>query len=265
MGDAQRGAGRVEVVEAARRLELAEQDRRPCAPVRDLVADVATAYEVQTLNNEARLARGWRPVGWKVGLTNPVVQKQLGVDQPDFGRLFAPMAVLDDLPADVTLLQPRVEAEVAFVLERDLTGPSVTAIDVVRATAFVLPAIEIVDSRIDRWDISIVDTIADNASSAAFVVGAHPVSLSSVDLREVRMELRGTDGTVLSSGGGAACLGHPVNAVVWLANTLTALGSPLRAGDLVLSGALGRMVDVAAGAVYEAAIEGLGTVRARFG
>lgn len=233
MGDAQRGAGRVEVVEAARRLELAEQDRRPCAPVRDLVADVATAYEVQTLNNEARLARGWRPVGWKVGLTNPVVQKQLGVDQPDFGRLFAPMAVLDDLPADVTLLQPRVEAEVAFVLERDLTGPSVTAIDVVRATAFVLPAIEIVDSRIDRWDISIVDTIADNASSAAFVVGAHPVSLSSVDLREVRMELRGTDGTVLSSGGGAACLGHPVNAVVWLANTLTALGrrSGLRGSD----------------------------------
>lgn len=252
---------------AAGRLWEAQAKATPCTPVRDLIeaGDIGGAYAAQQVNTARHLAGGRRPIGWKVGLTSLAVQSQLGVDQPDFGILFADTEVLDDLAVDPgTLLQPRVEAEVAFVLGADLTGEPVTVVDVIRATAFVLPAIEIVASRVQGWDITIVDTIADNASAGAYVVGTRPVPLSSIDLRRLGMEMSGPDG-VVSSGSGAACLGNPVNAVVWLSNTLQRLGSPLQAGDLVLSGALGPMVTVQAGAVYEATISGLGSVRARFG
>ena len=251
---------------AAERLRLAQDNLTPCAPVRDLLAplDLKAAYDVQALNNQAQVNLGLRTAGWKVGLTSLAVQQQLGVDQPDFGRLFADHESFDDLPTpSSTLLQPRVEAEVAFALDADLHLGPVRAVDVIRATAFVVPAIEIVASRIAKWDITIVDTIADNASSGSYVVGSRPTLLTSVDLREVAMEMHGPGG-VVSSGSGAACLGHPVNAVVWLANKMIELGSPLRAGDLVLSGALGPMVDVKPGATYEAKITGLGSVRARF-
>jgi 2-keto-4-pentenoate hydratase len=255
------------VAAAAERLWEAQRELVPCAPVRDLlgVDDVDAAYAVQARLTERHVAAGRRPIGWKVGLTNPVIQAQLGVDQPDFGILFADTEAFDDLEVPAaTLLQPRVEAEVAFVLGADLDAVPITAVDVVRATAFVLPAIEIVASRIADWDISFVDTVADNASSGAYVVGAHPTPLSAVDLRDVEMAMTGPAGAV-SSGTGAACLGHPVNAVAWLANTLRRLGTPLRAGELVLSGALGPMVTVEPGATYEARIRGLGSVRARFG
>ena len=251
---------------AAERLRVAQEKLTLCAPVRDLISagDLAAAYSVQTINNDLAIESGRRPAGWKVGLTSLAVQQQLGVNQPDFGRLFADTEVFDDLPATAEqMLQPRVEAEVAFVLESDLDHDPVRAIDVIRATAFVLPAIEIVASRIKGWDITIVDTIADNASSGAYVVGSRPTLLTSIDLREITMELSGP-GEILSSGSGAACLGHPVNAVAWLANTMLELGSPLCAGDLVLSGALGPMTDVQPGTVYEARITGLGSVRARF-
>jgi 2-keto-4-pentenoate hydratase len=252
---------------AAGRLWEAQAKATPCTPVRDLIeaGDIGGAYAAQQVNTARHLAGGRRPIGWKVGLTSLAVQSQLGVDQPDFGILFADTEVLDDLAVDPgTLLQPRVEAEVAFVLGADLTGEPVTVVDVIRATAFVLPAIEIVASRVQGWDITIVDTIADNASAGAYVVGTRPVPLSSIDLRRLGMEMSGPDG-VVSSGSSAACLGNPVNAVVWLSNTLQRLGSPLQAGDLVLSGALGPMVTVQMGAVYEATISSLGSVRARFG
>jgi 2-keto-4-pentenoate hydratase len=252
--------------QAAARLRTAQTDLRPCPPVRELLepGDVESAYAVQMENTSAELAAGRRRIGWKIGLTSPAVQQQLGVDRPDFGMLFADTEVLDDIATDgATLLQPRVEAEVAFVLGSDLDIDTITSLDVIRATEFVLPAIEIVDSRVAGWDITILDTIADNASGAAFVLGAHPVTLSHVDLREVAMTMTGTDGSQ-STGSGAACLGHPVNAVVWLATTLRSVGSPLRAGDLVLSGALGPMVPVTYGSTYEATITGLGSVRARF-
>jgi 2-keto-4-pentenoate hydratase len=251
---------------AAERLSAAQRDRTPCAPIRDLlkVGDVDSAYTVQSRNNDDAVMRGRRPIGWKVGLTSAAVQQQLGVDQPDFGMLFADTEALDDLPFQTsTLLQPRVEAEVAFVLGSDLDVPSVSAIDVIRATDFVVPAIEIVASRIAGWDITITDTIADNASSGAYVVGSRPTPLSAIDLRDVDMQMTGPTGLV-SSGSGPACMGHPVNAVVWLANTMCRLGSPLRAGQLVLSGALGPMVTVEPGAVYEATLTHLGSVRARF-
>ncbi len=260
------GLARSAVVEAADRLWEASSSKRPCAPVRDVLAvdSIEDAYAVQQINVARDVHGGGRLVGWKVGLTSPAVQRQLGVDQPDFGALLADGSYGDDEPVPLGgLLQPKVEAEVAFVLERDLHDGPVTAVDIIRATGFVMPVIEVADSRIDDWDITIVDTIADRASAGVYVVGPKPTKLSAIDLREVQMVMtRG--GEVVSEGSGAACLGHPVNAVVWLANTLAAMGQPLEAGHVVLSGALGPMVAVTGAGCYEAVLTGLGSVRATF-
>jgi 2-keto-4-pentenoate hydratase len=235
--------------------------------VRQLLPDggIDDGYEVQQMV-QARTAEGRRRVGRKVGLTSPAVQRQMQVDTPDFGVLYADMAYGDAEPIPVgALLQPRVEAEVAFVLAEDLPERPVTGPEVLRAVAFVVPAIEVVDSRIADWDISIFDTVADNASSGVFVTGGAPRSLLDVpDLRSSEMALV-ADGRVVSAGTGAACLGHPLNAVVWLANVVAERGDPLRAGELVLSGSLGPLVPVQPGTTYEATISGLGSVRAVFG
>ncbi|NJP96211.1 2-keto-4-pentenoate hydratase [Nonomuraea sp. FMUSA5-5] len=251
--------------QAAERLAEAVRTGRPCAPIRDLVGTAADAYAVQELGTRQALDAGRRPVGRKVGLTNPVIQQQLGVDQPDFGMLFADACYGDGLPVPPErFLQPKAEAEVALVLGGDLEGGPFTVADVIRAVDFVLPAIEIADSRIAGWDISLVDTIADNASSGAFVLGGTPVSLRGLDLRAARMSMtRG--GQEVSTGSGEACLGHPLNAAVWLASRLGGTEHPLRAGDVVLTGALGPVVPVEPGDVFEARIEGLGSVRAVFG
>jgi 2-keto-4-pentenoate hydratase len=228
------------------------------------VGDIDAAYAVQRAMTADWVAQGRRLVGAKIGLTNPAVQKVFGVFQPDFGVLFADMAVPDDDVVDLSrLIQPRVEAEIAFVLGRDLPYEQATSVDVMRATEYLLPSIEIVDSRIENWDISIVDTVADNASSGLYVLGTRPVRLSDVDLRLCGMVLEHA-GEPVSVGAGAACLGNPLNAVVWLASTMARNGTPLRAGDVVLSGALGPMVSVTPGASYEARISGLGSARVRF-
>lgn len=252
---------------AAERLLQAAHDRVPCAPIRDLFPQgtIDDGYLVQQVV-AARTSAGRRLVGRKIGLTSPVVQRQMGVDSPDFGLLYADMAFGDSEPVSLaTLLQPRVEAEVAFVLGRDLTDNPVTTADALRAVDFAVAAIEIVDSRIDGWDISIVDTVGDNASSGAFVLGSAPRSLRDLpDLRECAMRLT-CDGEEVASGTGAACLGHPINALTWLANAVAVRGAPLRAGEIVLSGSLGALVPVQrAGSTYEAVIEGLGSVRAVF-
>ena len=223
------------------------------------------AYAIQLMNIEHRIEAGQRKVGCKVGLTSMAVQKQLGVDQPDFGVLLDDMAYGDGqtVPWDV-LSQPKIEAEVAFVMGRDVTTPCPGHLDLVNAIEYVLPALEIVGSRIRDWDIGIVDTIADNASSSAFVLGNRPVKLTDVDLRLCGMVTE-RRGEIVSLGAGAACMGHPVNALVWLARTMAARGVPLRAGDVVLSGALGPMVTVRPGDVFDAQIQGLGSVRAVFG
>jgi 2-keto-4-pentenoate hydratase len=252
--------------EAAERLARAAATGIPCPPVRDLIGadEVPRAYRVQELLVAGWLAAGTHRVGRKIGLTAPAVQAQLGVGQPDFGVLLDSMRVGQDEPvASGRLLQPRIEAEVAFVLGRDIEGADPGADEVASAVAAARPALEIVDSRIAGWDITIADTVADNASCGLFVLGDAEVPLDAFDPVAVSMTLR-QDGAEVSSGTGAACLGSPLNALAWLAATAAGFGDPLRAGEIVLSGALGPMVPVRAGAGYEASLSGLGDVRITF-
>jgi 2-keto-4-pentenoate hydratase len=252
------------VLQAAQRLSEAAARHVPCAPVRDLIGttDVDLAYAVQKRLTAERTAAGARIVGRKIGLTSPAVQQQLGVDQPDFGVLFDDMECRGTVPMH-RLLQPKVEAEIAFVLAEDLEDGPLDLTQVKRAVDYTVAALEIVDSRIARWDISFADTVADNASSGLFVLGERQVSLDSVEPKHTAMELA-VDGQVASTGSGAACLGDPLRALAWLAGTARDLGEPLRAGQVVLSGALGPMVPVVSGTEVTARITGLGEVTAQF-
>ncbi|MGE0254577.1 MAG: 2-keto-4-pentenoate hydratase [Alphaproteobacteria bacterium] len=250
----------------AKLLRDAADTGMPCVPLRhDLPAkDIAAAIAVQDTNTTYWLAAGRRLVGRKIGLTAKTVQRQLGVDQPDYGMLWADMAVGDG--EDIRLsrvLQPKIEGEIAFVMARDLVTERPTAADVTRAVDYVCAAIEVVGSRIANWDIDIVDTIADNGSSGLFVLGNEKHALDGLDLRLCGMVLENR-GEPASTGAGVACLGHPLNAMTWLANTMVACGRPLRAGDVILSGALGPMVAAKPGEVYEVRVSGLGSVRAAF-
>jgi 2-keto-4-pentenoate hydratase len=255
-----------QVERAVTRLAAAASTRTPCAPVRDLIgdSDQDAAYAVQARLTDRRVGAGGRIVGRKIGLTSVAVQRQFGVFTPDFGVLFADMVHSSGAPVSLaSLLAPRVEAEVAFVLGRDLDQPAATVADVLRATDFVLAAVEVVDSRIAGWDITITDTIADNGSSGAVVLGTVPQPLAGLDLSQVGMVLEHR-GEPVSVGAGAACLGSPVTAVAWLAQQSHRNGTPLRAGDIVLSGALGPMVEVPGPGRYRARLDGLGEVEAVF-
>lgn len=250
---------------AADRLRDAGEHRRPCAPVRDLIGtdDVQAAYAVQDLLNRERAAAGATVTGRKIGLTSPAVQQQLGVDQPDFGVLFADMECpTGDVPTD-DLLQPKVEAEIAFVLAADLADGELDVAQVRDAVGYATAALEIVDSRIEGWDITFGDTVADNGSSAKYVLGSDRVTLRDVEPKETQMRMT-LDGREVSSGSGAACLGDPLAALSWLARTARDFGDPLRAGQVVLSGALGPMAAVQAGNVVTATVSGIGQVTARF-
>jgi 2-keto-4-pentenoate hydratase len=250
---------------AADRLIAAAAVPQQCDPVRDVVGtgDVSAAYAVQRLLTEDSLRRGRLIVGHKIGLTSPAVQQQLGVDQPDSGVLFADMQVASGsvVVSDV-LLQPKVEAEIAFILAEDLDG-DLSESQIRAAAGVAVPAIEIVDSRVRDWSISIVDTIADNGSSALFVLGSDATASTDLDFVSRTMRLT-QDGVVVSSGRGSDCLGSPLNALGWLARTARDNGSPLRAGHIVLSGALGPMVPVRPGSHYSAEIDGIGSVEVSF-
>lgn len=253
------------ISEAADRLAAASETGTPCAPVRDLIGreDIDAAYRVQSRNIAALRESGRSIVGRKIGLTSRAVQKQMGVDQPDFGVLLDDFDVSRDNVVDSRrLLQPRIEAEVGFVLSADITEP----IDAEHAPGFVgqvFAALEIVDSRIEGWDISLADTVADNASSGLYVLGDSLARADAPDLVEVTMTMT-ADGEQVSSGKGSDCLGSPWEALVWLANTSLSYGSPLRAGEVILSGALGPMVAVKPGSTYAASISGIGDVTATF-
>ena len=226
-------------------------------------ADLGDAYAIQQATVAAWVGGGDVVRGHKVGLASAAMQRQMGVRQPDFGHLTASMFFAEEsgVPAEA-FIQPRIEPEVAFVLGSDLSGPGVTVADALRAVDFVVPALEIVDSRIRDWRISIVDTVADNASSGGLVLGDRPSSVRGLDLRGLGCVLY-DDGEVAATGAGGAVLGSPILAVAWLANTLGALGVTLEAGHVVLPGSMTRAIPFRAGATVHASMAGLGTVTAR--
>ncbi|MBT0670677.1 fumarylacetoacetate hydrolase family protein [Novosphingobium profundi] len=225
---------------------------------------IAAAYAVQLEQVRMWQAAGRRVVGRKIGLTSPAVQRQLGVDSPDFGHLMADMVFGDATELDYTRLQqPKAEAEIALILEKPIPHPDATVADVIAATGWVLPALEIVSSRIADWRISILDTVADNASSGLVALGGPARRLDGLDLVGCTMTMwKGEE--VVSQGRGADCLGSPLNAAAWLARAACANGTPLEAGEVILTGALGPMVPVAPGDVVRAEISGIGAVETRF-
>ncbi|MBS4730309.1 2-keto-4-pentenoate hydratase [Mycobacterium sp. SM1] len=226
--------------------------------------NVDDAYAIQVAQVQRWTADGAVIKGHKVGLSSAAMQRQLGVDQPDFGHLTDSMFFLESQPIDSSrFLAPKVEPEIAFVLGRSLAGPGVTVAEAMAAVAFVTPALEIIDSRIRDWKIKLVDTIADNASSGGVVLGSSAVPLSQVDVRLIGGVIY-RNGELAGSGAGGAVLGSPLNALVWLANILGARGVVLEAGHVVLPGSITAAVPVAAGDVVTTTFAGLGSVTARF-
>lgn len=252
------------VAAAVERLEEAYRTGVPCRPVRDLIGpnDVAAGYTVQERLIQSRIRAGSRRVGRKIGLTSTAVQQQLGVDQPDFGVLLDDMAYAggDTIPSG-SVMQPRIEAEIAFVLGADLMDGPLDSGQVRGAVSYATPALEVCGSRIAEWDISFGDTVADNASAGAFVLGPLRKRLDEFEPRDVEMSMS-VNGVERSAGTGAACLGDPLEAVAWLARLSRDLGSPLRSGEVILSGALGPMFTVESHVTVAATISGLGKVAA---
>jgi len=226
--------------------------------------DIVDGYRVQERMIARRLAAGDRIVGKKIGVTSKAVQEAIGVFEPDFGQLTSEMLVEDDTTVDLdTLIQPKAEGEIAFVLKKDLVGPGITAEDVLDATDYVTACFEIVDSRIRDWDIRIQDTVADNASCGVFALGHKRVSPHDIDLAAVEMVIE-RNGEVVADGVGSAVQGSPLNSVAWLANTLGELGMPFLAGEVILSGALGVMVEIGDGDRLVVRMTGLGTCSLHF-
>lgn len=239
---------------------------RTVPPLTDRYAELSIddAYQIQQAMTARRLAGGARIIGKKIGVTSRAVMDMLGVHQPDFGCLLDTMVYSEGQPiARASLIQPKAEGEIAFVLKRDIQGPGVTNAAVLAATEGVMACFEIVDSRIDDWKIRIQDTIADNASCGAFVLGDRLVDPRRVDLSTCGMVLE-KNGEIAATGAGAAALGSPVNAVAWLANTLGQHGIALKAGEVILSGSLAALIPVAQGDSLRVAIGGIGSCSVRF-
>ena len=251
---------------AAKAILDARGQRQPIGRISERfdITSLADAYAVQEINTQRALAEGRRLSGRKIGLTSLAVQQQLGVDQPDFGMLFADMEYQDGGDIDIgRLIQPKVEGEIAFVLGRELPHADTTLSELMRAVDHVLPALEIVDSVIQDWKITLVDTVADNASSGCYVLGKTPTLLSSLDLSLEGMVLE-KNNSQAAIGVGAACMGNPLDACLWLARIMAEAGRPLQAGDVLLSGALGPMVPVQSGDHLRLRLSRLGEVSCRF-
>ena len=251
----------------AAELAAAERTRVPMGPLTAAHPDidVIDAYEIQLINIRQRLAEGAIVVGHKVGLSSEAMQQMMGVDEPDYGHLLADMEVFQDVEVDTgRYLYPRVEVEVGFVLADDLPGAGCTEDDVLAATAAFAPSIELIDTLITDWKIKLCDTIADNASSAGFVLGTQRVSPKDIDITAIDAVLT-RNGEVVAEGRSDAVLGNPVTAVAWLARKVDSFGVRLRAGDIVLPGSCTRAIDVRPGDEFLAEFAGLGSVRLSFG
>ena len=251
---------------AAARLRAVYESREGCLPLHNEfpATDVDTAYRIQSANTDYWLAQGKRLVGRKIGLTAKAVQSQMGIYQPDYGMLFADMACSDGEEIPISrLIQPRLEGEIIFVLGRDLSHEQLTMIDVLGAIDYTVAAFEIVDSRIANWKIQVLDTIADNASTGLYIVGTEIRKLENVDLRNCSMVIEHS-GMPVSVGTGSACFVYPLPATLWLAKKMVEVGKPLRAGDTILSGALGPVIPVQAGGTYRLSISGIGSLQTSF-
>lgn len=246
-------------------LYSAWKDRTTIPALRDRAPlTLPHAYRIQQGFIERRLAAGETIVGKKIGVTSKAVQDLLGVRQPDFGQLTSGMVVQSGAELDIgQMIQPKAEAELAFVLKQDLVGPGITAVDVLNATDYVAPCIELVDSRIDDWDIKIIDTVADNASCGMYAVADVTVNPLDVDLNLAGTVVK-VDGEIVTTGAGAAVQNGPVNAVAWLANTLGALGLPFKKGEVILSGSQSVLLPVQPGSTLECTIGGMGSCAVTF-
>ncbi|ADC50571.1 2-hydroxypenta-2,4-dienoate hydratase [Alkalihalophilus pseudofirmus OF4] len=253
-------------VEYANQLLQAEKNRAGIAALTEQNPSFSTedAYAVQLEIIKQKTENGQTIVGKKIGLTSVAMQKLLGVDEPDYGHLLNEMVVENGGELSFgKVMQPKVEGEIAFILKEDLKGPNVTALDVVLATDYVLPALEIVDSRVKDWKIKLQDTIADNASCGQYVLGGKPVTLDQVDLSQLGMVLM-KNGEIVNTGVGAAVMGHPANCVAWLANKLSEYDISLKAGEVILSGALSAAVNAEPGDTFTAKLAHLGEVSISF-
>jgi 2-keto-4-pentenoate hydratase len=250
--------------EIANRILKAYESGVPIAPVRTEISGLAGAYAVQRATFDAWVKAGRKPAGHKIGLTSKAVQEQLGVHEPDYGALFSDMILENGVHIGPrAVLQPRVEPEVAFVLKTDLVGENLSADQVITATDYVVPAVEVCGSRIKAWDIRFEDTVADNASSGLVVLGGRKWKPASAELADIQVQVR-LNGSVNAEGRGVACMGNPANAVAWLAGALTRLGDRLRAGDVIMSGAMAKMVAAEVGSSFDADFGAFGSVSLHF-
>lgn len=248
----------------AEQLYTAEIEKHPIPPIRTEFINernIEAAYEIQQLVTQKKIAKGAKLVGKKIGLTSFAVQEQLGVNEPDYGILTEAMQIDNHGQiASENLMQPKAEAEWAFVLKDNLDLNHITLNDVNNAIDYAVVAIEIVGSRVKNWDIKITDTIADNASASHFVLGSSQVHISDIDMEHCKMQLFKND-SLVSEGNGQACMGNPLKAVLWLAKTMKALGQPLTAGEIILSGALGPMTEIEKGDKLSASIDDFDVVK----
>ena len=260
------GLTQEQINQEASELYRAEKDKRVLRPFTEKYLKIAPeeSYRIQLALIEMKKADGAKVVGKKIGLTSKAMQKMLNVDQPDYGHILDNMVLQDAAVFRVgELIQPKIEPEIAFILDCELKGPGVTPTQVLAATGFVVPALKISDSRIKGWRIKLCDTIADNASSARVVLGDSPKRIDEFDLKLLGMVLE-KNGDIVQTGAGGAVLGHPAVAVAWLANAVGQFGVSLGAGEIVMPGALCAATDVSAGDLLQASFDGFGTVSVRF-
>lgn len=250
----------------AKDLRTSMATKEPIRPLTEIKPDITMeeAYRVQMINVDLMEKEGKKIVGKKIGLTSKAMQDFLGVNEPDYGHLFDNMVWEEDLPIKISsMLQPKIEAEIAFVLGEDLKGPGITIADVLRATAGIMLSFEIVDSRVKDWKIKIQDTIADNASSAGFILGSKLIPVDQINLKYIGLVME-KNGVIMETATGAAVMGHPALAVAWLVNKMGSMGIGMKKGEIILSGSFTKALEIKAGDVFLATFGDLGSVKAVF-